>query len=65
MVSAVSTQVGLTFPLLISGGLIEATGASVQVTGLTLFPLLISGGLIEASDLLYDVHVRVQISAAN
>ena len=36
------------FPLLISGGLIEAWTAGLIVIVMLIFPLLISGGLIEA-----------------
>ena len=53
------------FPLLISGGLIEAVCVSVQIYSLELFPLLISGGLIEAYPPA-TTQARIQpISAAN
>ena len=55
----------LRFPLLISGGLIEAEKYPLTSSYHRLFPLLISGGLIEAVDIVKSVQDYVIISAAN
>ena len=53
------------FPLLISGGLIEAFENRNNAFYESTFPLLISGGLIEADDFQeYESYLSV-ISAAN
>ena len=53
------------FPLLISGGLIEAIPEEISCMMRLKFPLLISGGLIEAFDIGLFGFGEVQISAAN
>ena len=55
----------LIFPLLISGGLIEAAVSNIDREVDYKFPLLISGGLIEANSSTANPAFLADISAAN
>ena len=64
-ISALLCRHEVLFPLLISGGLIEADAMTLMRGRLSIFPLLISGGLIEALANRFTSELVVQISAAN